>query len=80
MTSILFLKEAIYGNIFRDLYVRNEKYFLNFILHLINLDRIFNIFKKQMNLIANVFLNLRTPKNVVRWMSRKSPFRGSFDK
>ena len=80
MTSILFLKEAIYGNIFRGLYVRNEKYFLNFILHLINLDTIFNIFKKKMNLIGDAFLNLRTSKNVVKWMSRKSPFRGSFDK
>ena len=80
MTSILFLKEAIYGNIFECLYVRNEKYFLNFILHLINLDTIFNIFKKKMNLIGDAFLNLRTSKNVVKWMSRKSPFRGSFNK
>ena len=60
MTSILFWTEAIYCNIFRCLYLRNEKYFLNFILHFITLDTIFNIFKKNMNLIADVFLNWRT--------------------
>ena len=66
MTSILFWTEAIYCNIFRCLYLRNEKYFLNFLLHFINLDTIFNIFKKDMNLIADVFLNWRTSTNVVR--------------
>ena len=57
MTSILFLIETIYRNIFRSNYLRNEKYFLDFYLHFLNLDSIF---------IADVFLNLRTPKNVVR--------------
>ena len=33
-----------------------------------------------MALIADVFLILRTPKNVVRYMSEKSFFRGPFDK
>ena len=33
-----------------------------------------------MTLIADVFLNLRTPKEVVREMSKKSRFRGPFDK
>ena len=36
--------------------------------------------KKKMKLIANLFLNLRTPKNVVRYISKKSGFRGAFDK
>ena len=66
MTSILFLTEAICCKILRCLYLRNEKYFLNFILHYVNLDTIFNIFKKKINLIADVFLNLRTPKYVVK--------------
>ena len=30
------------------------------------LDSILNLFKKKMTLIADIFLNLRTPKNVVR--------------
>ena len=66
MTSILFLTEAIYWNIFKCNYLRNQKYFPNFFLHVRHLDSILNIFKKKMTLIADVFLNLRTPKNVVR--------------
>ena len=44
-----------------------------------NLDSILNSFKKKMTLIAEVFLNLPSPKKVVRSMSKKSCFRGSFD-
>ena len=40
-------------------------HFLFFFLHFGNLDSILNIFKEKMTLKANVFLNLRTPKNVV---------------
>ena len=39
-----------------------SKFFLNFL----NLDSILNIFPKKTTLIADVFLNLRTPKDVVR--------------
>ena len=66
MTSILFLTDVIFCNIFKSIYLRNEKYFLHFFLHFLNLDSILNIFEKKMTLIADVFLNLRTPKNVVR--------------
>ena len=66
MTSILFLTEAIYCNIFTCNYLRSEKFFLKFFLHLLNWDSIFNNFQKKMTLIADVFLNLRSPKNVVR--------------
>ena len=79
MTSILFLKEAIYYNIFRWIYLRNEKHFVNIFLHFLNLERILHIFIKEMTLIADVFLNLRTPKYVVREMSKRSPFRGLFE-
>ena len=42
------------------------KIFCKFGLHLLNLDSILNIFKKKkMALVALVFLNLQTPKNVV---------------
>ena len=52
--------------------------FLNFLLLFGNLDSISNIFKKKIFLIADVFLNWRTPKNVVRQMSKKSRLRGPF--
>ena len=39
-----------------------------------------NIFKKKMTLIAEVFPKLRTRKNLVRSMSKKSRFKGSFGK
>ena len=80
MTSILFLIETIYCNIFRCNYVRNKKLSPNFFLNFPNLYSILNIFKKKMTLIADVFLNLRTPKYVVREMFKKSCFRGPFDK
>ena len=59
MTSILFLTEAVYCNIFRCNYLRNEKLFLNFFLDLLNFDSILNIFKKKMTFIADIFLNFR---------------------
>ena len=66
MTSILFLIKTIYSNIFTCNYLRNEKYFLNFFLPFRNLISILNIFQKKMNLIADVFLNLRSPKDAVK--------------
>ena len=33
-----------------------------------------------MTLIADLFPKLRTPKNVVRYMSKKSCFKGTFDR
>ena len=33
-----------------------------------------------MTLIADLFPQLRTPKNVVRYMSKRSPFKGPFEK
>ena len=80
MTSIVFLTEAIYCNIFRWNYLRNEKYFLTFFLNFLNLDPILKCFENEMTLRADVFLNLGTLKNVVRKMSKKSRFRQPFNK
>ena len=33
-----------------------------------------------MTLIADLFPKLRTPENVIRYMSKKSPFKGSYDR
>ena len=80
MTSILFLTENIWGNQFRSNYLKNEKLFLNRLLHFRNLHEILNICKKKMSFIADLFVKLRTPKNVVRYMSKKSRSKGSFDR
>ena len=79
MTSILFLTDTIYRNKFGRYYLRSEKLFLNCFLHFRNLHEVLNICKKKMTFIADLFAKLRTPKNVVRYMSKKSRFKGPFD-
>ena len=69
MTNILFLIETTYSNIFLCNYLKKQKIlrvFFFFFLHFPNLDRILNIFKQKVTLIPDVFLDLRTPKNVLR--------------
>ena len=80
MTNILFLIETLYRNIFRCNYLRNKRLSLNIFLHFRNLHLIWNILNEKMTLIADVFLNLRNPKNVPRLMSKKYCFRGPLDK
>ena len=45
---------------------QKRKILSNFFWHFLNLNSILNIFKKKANLIGDIFLNLRNPKNVVR--------------
>ena len=78
ITNTLFLIDTIYSNIFRPNYLRNEKYYLNSFLRFLNLDSIFKIFEWKVTLIADVFFNLRTLKDVVRYMPKKSRFTGPF--
>ena len=66
ITTILLLTEAIFCDIFRCNYLRNEKVFLTFCLHFWNLDLILNIFKQKLTLIFDGSLNLWTPKNLVK--------------
>ena len=80
MTSILFLTETIQRNQFGCTYLKNEKLFLNFLLRFRNLHSILNIYENKMTFIADSFPILRTPKNVVRYMSKKSRFKGPFDR
>ena len=40
----------------------------------------FESFQKKMTFIADLFPKLRTPKNVVRYLSKKSRFQGPFDR
>ena len=55
---------------FSDAFISETKniftIFFFFFLHLLNLGSILNRFKKKMTLIAYVFVNLGTLKNVVR--------------
>ena len=80
MTSILFLTENIWRNQFRSNYLKNEKLFLKYFLDFRNLLEILNICNKKMSFIADLFAKLRTPKNVVRYMSKKSRSKGPFDR
>ena len=43
-----------------------QKMFSLFFWYFRNLDSILNIFRARMTLLADVFLNLQTPKSVVR--------------
>ena len=79
MTSILFLTENIWVNQFGSNYLKNEKLFLEFFLHFPNRHEILNICEKKMTFMADLFAKLRTPKNVVRYMSKKSRFKRPFD-
>ena len=80
MTSILFLTETFSRNQFGRNYLKNKKLFLNFCWHFRNRPEILNIWEKKMTFIADLFAKLRTPKNVVRYFSKKSRFKGLFDR
>ena len=81
ITSILFLIETIYSNIFRCNYIRNQKHFLNlFFFTFSEFTFNFEHFQKKMILITDLFLNWRTRKDVVTQMSKKSRFRRPLDK
>ena len=65
MTSILFLTEAIYCNILNTIIWETKNFFwifLAFSKFIFNFEH----FERNMTLIGDVFLNLRTPKHVVR--------------
>ena len=80
MTSILFLTKNIWRDQFGRNYLKNKKLFLNFCLHFRNRYEILSISEKKMTFIADLFAKLRTPKNVVRYLSKKSRFKGLFDR
>ena len=64
---------------FRTQLSQKQKLFLNFFLQFRNVHEILNICKEKMTFIADLFPKLRTPKNVVRYLSKKSRFKGPFD-
>ena len=56
-----------------------QKAFSEFFLAFSKSTLNFQHFQKKMTLIADLFMKLRTPKNVARYMSKKSRFKGPFD-
>ena len=67
------------SNQFGRNYLKNKKLFLNFFFDFRNVHEILNICKKKMTFIPDLFPKLRTPKNVVRYIFKKSCFKGTFD-
>ena len=59
---------------------RKEKTFSEFFRPFLKCSLNFEHSQKKMTLIAEVFPKLRTPKNMVRSMSKESRFKGSFGK
>ena len=60
---------------------QKQKAFSEFFLEFSKSTLNFEYFqKKQTTLIADLFPKLRTPENVVRYMSKKSRFKGPFDR
>ena len=80
MTSILFLTENIWRNQSEEIILKTKSFFST-------ISCIFEIYmkswtfsKKKMSFIADLFVKLCTPKNVDRYLSKKSRFKGLFDK
>ena len=57
---------------------QKQKAFFQFFLAFSKSELISNIYKKKMTFIVEIFPILRTPKNVVRSMSKKSRFKEPF--
>ena len=58
---------------------KNQKLFLNFLSHFLNLQQIVEILKQTMIVIANVFQKLQTVKNLLRALCKKCRLRTCFD-
>ena len=59
---------------------QKQKAFFQFFLAFSKSTLNLNIYKKKMTSIVEIFPILRTPKNVVTYMSKKSCFKGPFDR
>ena len=66
--------------LFRMQLSQKQKVFSQFFLAFSKCALNFENFQKNMTLIADLFLKLRTPENVSRYMSIKSRLKGPFDR
>ena len=78
MTSIPAAISRIFGNNFKRFYLKNRRLFLDFLFHSLNVDKIYNIFKKRMSVIALLFPKLLFRKKAATETSRSSSFRTPF--
>ena len=79
MRSILSRSVRCCRSLFKSNYLKNKKFFLNFVFLFWNLHQILNIFKKKKIVIANVLPNLQTIQHLVRALSKNGCFGTSFD-
>ena len=73
LTSILFLIETVKCNQYRWNYLKKKNAFCQ-------IFKIWPISKKKITLISDLFLRLRSPKNVVRWTCKNFCFKLAFQK
>ena len=78
MASIVFKVVRTCNSQFKCNYLKNDKLFLKFLFHFLNLHQILNISKEKMIVIANVFPKLQTVKSFVRKLSQEHRFRKDF--
>ena len=74
MASILFRIERICHSQFKCHYLRNKTIFLNFLFHFCNLHQLWNIWRKNVMVIAIIFPKLESLKNFVRPFYQKRRF------
>ena len=74
MARILFVIAGNCNSRFKCNYLKNEKIILNFLFHFWNLHQILNSFKKKMMVLANVFSNIQTVKNILTPLCKKLRF------
>ena len=77
--SILFRIRRNCRSRFKSSYLKNKKHFLGFLLHLWNLNQIWNVFKKNNIVIANVFPKLATVTGFVTQLTFERGLKSSFD-
>ena len=69
MKSILFEIETIGRPQFKCNYFENQKIFLSFLIHFLNLHHISKILKKNIIVIATLLRNLHAVKDLVKLLS-----------
>ena len=78
MASILFKVVRNCNSQLKWYYLRKDKLFFHFLVHLWILHEILNTLKEKMIVIANVFPKLQTVKSFVRKLSQEHRFRKGF--
>ena len=78
MTSIHSAICRIFCNKIKCYYLKNGRYFLDFLLDFWNVHEIQNSFKKRMSVLDELFRKLLFPKEVATETSRRSCFRTPF--